>query len=168
VEFHLNVNGESKVVDCESDKPLLWVLRENLQLKGAKFGCGRGLCGACTVHLDGEAVRSCQIPVGNLPTGKLTAKITTIEGLGKDRIGKELQKAWVAHDVPQCGYCQAGQIMSAAALLRKNPKASPHEVDVAMNGNLCRCGTYLRIRAAILHAKNHVAHSKASVKEAEL
>ena len=141
--FTLNVNGKTTTVDVPADMPLLWVIRDVLNLKGTKFGCGVGQCGACTVNLNGRAVRSCQTPVS-----AAKAPITTIEGLSADG-SHPLQQAWMEIDVPQCGYCQAGQIMSAAALLAKTPKPSDRDIDAAMNGNLCRCGTYLRIRAAI-------------------
>ena len=138
------VNGKSTTVDVPSDMPLLWVVRDVLSLKGTKFGCGAGLCGACTVHLDGRAVRSCQTPVSTV-AGK---QVTTLEGLSANGT-HPLQIAWQEIDVPQCGYCQAGQIMSAAALLAKTPKPTDADIDTAMNGNLCRCATYLRIREAI-------------------
>lgn len=138
------VNGKSTTVDVPSDMPLLWVVRDVLNLKGTKFGCGAGLCGACTVHLDGRAVRSCQTPVSTV-AGK---QVTTLEGLSADGT-HPLQIAWQEIDVPQCGYCQAGQIMSAAALLARMPKPTDADIDTAMNGNLCRCATYLRIREAI-------------------
>jgi len=138
------VNGKSTTVDVPSDMPLLWVVRDVLNLKGTKFGCGAGLCGACTVHLDGRAVRSCQTPVSTV-AGK---QVTTLEGLSANGT-HPLQIAWQEIDVPQCGYCQAGQIMSAAALLAKTPKPTDADIDTAMNGNLCRCATYLRIREAI-------------------
>ena len=144
----LNVNGQSKKVDAEADTPLLWVLREDLQMTGTKFGCGMALCGACTVHLDGQPVRSCQTPV-SAAAGK---KITTIEGIGATRTGKVVQAAWAAIDVPQCGYCQSGQIMSACALLAQKKKPSDADIDGAMSGNICRCGTYNQIRAAIKDA----------------
>ena len=144
----LNVNGQSKKVDAEADTPLLWVLREDLQMTGTKFGCGMALCGACTVHLDGQPVRSCQTPV-SAAAGK---KITTIEGIGATRTGKVVQAAWAAIDVPQCGYCQSGQIMSACALLAQKRKPSDADIDAAMSGNICRCGTYNQIRAAIKDA----------------
>jgi isoquinoline 1-oxidoreductase subunit alpha len=145
--YTLTVNGQTRTVDADADTPLLWVLRDNLNLVGTKFGCGLGLCGACTVHLNGAAVRSCQLPVSALGGGA----ITTIEGL--DPTGAHpLQKAWCDHDVPQCGYCQAGQIMTAAALLKNTPHPSDADIDANMAGNLCRCGTYLRIRAAIKDA----------------
>jgi len=142
--YKLTVNGQSKTVDVPADMPLLWVLRDVLTLHGTKFGCGIGQCGTCTVHLNGRAVRSCQTPISSAAD----AKIMTIEGLSTDG-SHPLQIAWQEVDVPQCGYCQAGQIMSAAALLAKNPQPSDQDIDLAMNGNLCRCGTYIRIRAAI-------------------
>ena len=140
----LTVNGKSVQVDTDNDTPLLWVLRETLGLTGTKFGCGMALCGACTVHLDGEAVRSCVTPVSRA-AGK---EVTTIEGLSPN-LNHPLQRAWIAEDVPQCGYCQSGQIMAAAVLLRDNPRPSDAEIDDAMSGNICRCGTYQRIRRAI-------------------
>ena len=143
----LNVNGKERSVDVGPETPLLWVLRDTLELTGTKFGCGAGLCGACTVHLDGVAARSCSTPV-SAAVGK---RITTIEGLSQDR-SHALQKAWIEEDVPQCGYCQSGQIMAAAALLAKNAKPSDADIDSAMSGNLCRCGTYQRIRRAIHRA----------------
>ena len=138
------VNGKSTTVDVPSDMPLLWVVRDVLNLKGTKFGCGAGLCGACTVHLDGRAVRSCQTPVSTV-AGK---QVTTLEGLSANGT-HPLQIAWQEIDVPQCGYCQAGQLMSAAALLKNTPAPTDTDIDTAMNGNLCRCATYLRIREAI-------------------
>jgi isoquinoline 1-oxidoreductase alpha subunit len=141
----LNVNGKSTKADVEADTPLLWAVRDSLGMTGTKFGCGAGLCGACTVHLDGKAVRSCQTPA-SAAQGK---KITTIEGIGRTPLGKKVQAAWMALDVPQCGYCQSGQIMSAVALLSETPSPSDRQIDDAMNGNICRCGTYPRIRAAI-------------------
>jgi isoquinoline 1-oxidoreductase alpha subunit len=140
----LKVNGKDHSVDVSPDTPLLWVLRESLGLTGTKFGCGMALCGACTVHLDGEAVRSCVTQVSRA-AGK---EVTTIEGLSTD-VGRALQKAWIAEDVPQCGYCQSGQIMCAAVLLRENPHPTDADIDDAMTGNICRCGTYQRIRRAI-------------------
>ncbi len=145
----LRVNGSERKVNVSSDTPLLWVLRDTLNLTGTKFGCGAGLCGACTVHVDGGAVRSCSTPVSQV-AGK---NITTIEGLSADGL-HELQKAWIAEDVPQCGYCQPGQIMAAAALLAKNPHPSDDEITHTMTGNICRCGTYDRIRRAIHRAAN--------------
>ena len=148
----LFVNGKKVSVDAEPDTPLLWVLREELQLTGTKFGCGMALCGACTVHLEGQAVRSCQTPI-SAAAGK---KITTIEGIGASPTGKAVQAAWVAHDVPQCGYCQSGQIMSACALLASKKSPSDADIDGAMSGNICRCGTYNEIRAAIKEAAVHL------------
>ncbi|HEY1962778.1 MAG TPA: (2Fe-2S)-binding protein [Rhizomicrobium sp.] len=142
--IELQVNGERRRVDADPDMPLLWALRDLLQLTGTKFGCGAGLCGACTVHLDGRAVRACQTPIADAARGH----ITTIEGLARDHL-HPVQAAWFAHNVPQCGYCQSGQIMQAAALLSDKPHPSDAEIDAAMSGNLCRCGTYPRIRAAI-------------------
>jgi isoquinoline 1-oxidoreductase alpha subunit len=144
----LNVNGQTRSVDADSDTPLLWVLRENLQLTGTKFGCGMALCGACTVHLDGQAVRSCQTPLSAVG-GR---KITTIEAIGRTPTGKAVQAAWMKQDVPQCGYCQSGQIMSACALLQGNTAPTDADIDGAMSGNICRCGTYNQIRAAIKDA----------------
>jgi isoquinoline 1-oxidoreductase alpha subunit len=142
--FTFTINGKSTTVDVPADMPLLWVIRDVLDLKGTKFGCGAGLCGACTVHLDGRAVRSCQTPVSTVAS----KQVTTLEGLSADGT-HPLQMAWQEIDVPQCGYCQAGQIMSAAALLARTPKPTDVDIDTAMNGNLCRCATYLRIREAI-------------------
>ena len=145
--YTLTINNQKYTVEAEPDTPLLWVLRDELDLKGTKFGCGIAQCGACTVHLNGAAVRSCSLPISALQN----AKITTIEGLSKDG-SHPVQKAWMEIDVPQCGYCQAGQIMTAAALLAKNKKPSDTEIEAAMSGNICRCGTYLRIKAAIQSA----------------
>jgi isoquinoline 1-oxidoreductase alpha subunit len=145
--YALNLNGETHTVEAAADTPLLWVLRDQLNLTGTKYGCGRGLCGSCTVHFNGTAVRSCMLPVSTLGD----AAITTIEGLSPDGLNA-LQTAWCEHDVPQCGYCQAGQIMSAAALLRDHPTPTDDEIDQALAGNLCRCGTYVRIRAAVKDA----------------
>jgi isoquinoline 1-oxidoreductase alpha subunit len=142
--YTLTVNGRSQTVDVPADTPLLWVVRDVLNLKGAKFGCGIGQCGACTVHLNGRAVRSCLTPVSNAAN----QPVTTIEGLSADG-SHPVQRAWMQLDVPQCGYCQAGQMMSAAALLAANRNPNDQQIDQAMNGNLCRCGTYLRIRRAI-------------------
>ena len=146
--YTITVNGASRTVDVDEDTPLLWVLRDVLDLKGSKFGCGAGLCGACTVHLDGEAVRSCQTPIAAVGSGQ----VVTIEGIGENPVGKRVQAAWVEVDVPQCGYCQAGQIMSATALLTKTARPSDKNIDDAMRGNVCRCATYIRIRAAIKKA----------------
>ncbi|HEX2138763.1 MAG TPA: (2Fe-2S)-binding protein [Woeseiaceae bacterium] len=145
--FTLKVNGKSREVDVEPEMPLLWVLRENLALTGTKFGCGIAQCGACTVHLDGRPVRACSTPISSA-AGR---EITTIEGLSPDG-SHPVQKAWVEHTVPQCGYCQSGQIMAAAALLARSPNPSDAEIDSAMAGHICRCGTYPRIRKAIHHA----------------
>ena len=142
-----NLNGKPVSVTAEADTPLLWVIRDEIGLTGTKFGCGAALCGACTVHLDGQPVRSCQTPVSAV-AGK---KIATIESLSSDN-SHPLQKAWIAHDVPQCGYCQSGQLMSATALLATNKNPSDADIDSAMSGNICRCGTYNRIRAAIKSA----------------
>lgn len=142
--INLVVNGQKKAVDLDPKTPVLWVLREHLNLVGTKYGCGIAQCGACTIHLEGVAVRSCQLPVSAVEN----KSITTIEGLSES--GEHpLQKAWLEHDVPQCGYCQTGQIMTAAALLKDHPNPTDEEIDSAMNGNICRCGTYLRIKAAI-------------------
>ena len=148
MEFTIKVNGTDHQVDVDDDIPLLWVLRDVLGMTGTKFGCGQALCGACTVHLDGLPVRSCQTPVDNVGD----SAITTIEAIGQAPQGAALQKAWLELEVVQCGYCQSGQIMSAAALLKDTPKPTDHDIDAAMSGNVCRCGTYQRIRAAIKHA----------------
>src|SRR5437764_749468 len=142
--FKLNVNGHTSTVDAPADMPLLWVLRDMLDLRGTKFGCGMGLCGACTIHLNGQPVRGCQTTLSMVKD----QPITTVEGLSADGT-HPVQLAWQELDVPQCGYCQAGQMMSAAALLAKNPKPTDKDIDTAMTGNLCRCGTYLRIRQAV-------------------
>lgn len=142
--YQLMVNGETQAVTSEPDKPLLWVLRDQLKLKGAKYGCGIAQCGACTVHINGVAVRSCVLPIGGV-----SGPITTIEGLARNGLLHPLQSAWIEHDVPQCGYCQSGQLMSAAAMLAVNPEPTDADIDAAMAGNYCRCGTYVRIRRAI-------------------
>ena len=144
---HFTLNGKPQTVNVNPDMPLLWVLRDTLNMTGTKFGCGMALCGACTVHIDGEATRSCITPISSV-AGK---KVTTIEGLSPDR-SHPVQVAWMEADVPQCGYCQSGQIMSAAALLAKTPKPTDAQIDDAMSGNICRCGTYIRIRKAIHRA----------------
>ena len=144
----LNVNGKPRDLDIPDDMPLLWTLRDVLSMTGTKFGCGMGLCGACTIHIDGQPTRSCITPV-SAAVGK---RITTIEAIGNTPAGRKVQAAWLALDVPQCGYCQSGQIMSASALLAGNAKPSDVDIDNAMAGNICRCGTYLRIRAAIKKA----------------
>jgi isoquinoline 1-oxidoreductase alpha subunit len=151
--FKLTVNGQTTSVDAPADMPLLWVLRDMLNLRGTKYGCGIGACGACTVHLNGKAVRSCLTPV----SAAANQPIMTVEGLSLDGT-HPVQIAWQDLDVPQCGYCQAGQMMSAAALLAKNPKPADKDIDTAMNGNLCRCGTYLRIRAAVHKAAELAAN----------
>src|ERR1700674_5406548 len=145
--YKLTVNGQSSTVDVSAEMPLLWVLRDVLNLRGTKYGCGIGQCGACTVHLGGRAVRACQTPV----SAAANAQITTLEGLSPDG-SHPVQLAWQEIDVPQCGYCQAGQIMSASALLAKTPQPTDQDIDAAMNGNLCRCGTYIRIRQAVHRA----------------
>jgi len=142
-KFNISVNNQQKTVDVDSDTPLLWVLRDELNLVGTKYGCGIAQCGACTVHIDGVAMRSCSVPVF-----KVKGEITTIEGLSENGT-HPVQKAWKEHDVPQCGYCQAGQMMTAAAFLKENKNPSDEEIKVAMNGNICRCGTYPRINKAI-------------------
>lgn len=146
--MQLEINGKPHQVDAPDDMPLLWALRDLVGLTGTKYGCGMALCGACTVHVDGEPMRACVVPVSAV-AGK---KITTIEGISASALGKKVQEAWVAEDVPQCGYCQSGQIMSAVALLRTNAKPTDADIDAAMSGNLCRCGTYNRIRKAIHRA----------------
>jgi len=143
--FKLNVNGQTKDVDALPDTPLLWVIRDNLQLSGTKFGCGMAQCGACTVHLDGTAIRSCSIPVSSIGE----RSVVTIEGISDGTTLHPVQKAWIETNVPQCGYCQTGQIMSAVALLAKNPTPTDQDINNAMSGNLCRCGTYERIKKAI-------------------
>jgi len=149
----LMVNGVAREADVDADTPLLWVLRDSLELKGAKFGCGAGFCGACTVHLDGQPVRACQTPISTVGA----KAVTTIEAIGHTPAGHAAQTAWLEQDVVQCGYCQAGQIMSATALLKSNPHPSDADIDAAMIGNICRCATYLRIRAAIKAAAASLA-----------
>jgi isoquinoline 1-oxidoreductase alpha subunit len=151
--IELNINGKVHSVDVEPDTPLLWVLRDTLQYTGTKYGCGMGLCGACTVHLGGEPIRSCSTPV-SAAAGK---KISTIEAVDTSKIGKAVQEAWRKLDVAQCGYCQSGQIMSAVALLSSKKKPTDADIDAAMSGNICRCGTYVRIRAAIHEAAKALA-----------
>jgi isoquinoline 1-oxidoreductase subunit alpha len=145
MHYSLSVNGQQHAVEVDEDTPLLWVLRDALNLKGTKYGCGEGLCGACTVHIDGQAVHACRIPISSLGT----SKVVTIEGIGATAVGARLQEAWLKVDVMQCGYCQPGQIMTAAALLMQNPSPSDEEIVSAMDGNVCRCGTYLRIKQAV-------------------
>jgi isoquinoline 1-oxidoreductase alpha subunit len=144
----LNVNGRTRTVDVPDDMPVLWILRDVLSMTGTKFGCGKGLCGACTIHIDGQPIRSCITPISAV-AGK---EITTIEGVGATAAGRRVQEAWLVLDVPQCGYCQSGQIMSASALIATNASPSDSDIDGAMSGNICRCGTYPRIRAAIKRA----------------
>ena len=148
--FNLKINGQKKQVDVDADTPLLWVLRDDLNLVGTKFGCGIAQCGACTVNVDGKAIRSCSTPVSSLED----KSVVTIEGLSENA-DHPVQRAWIEHGVPQCGYCQAGQIMNAVALLEENPSPSDEDIDNAMNGNICRCGTYLRIKAAIKTAASY-------------
>jgi isoquinoline 1-oxidoreductase alpha subunit len=148
MNYSIKINGQDRTVETEPDTPLLWVLRDDLDLKGTKFGCGAAFCGACTVHLDGMPVRACQTPVSRVGT----RAVTTIEGVGASEVGKRVQEAWMEVDVMQCGYCQAGQIMSATALLTRTPKPSDEQITQAMNGNLCRCATYNRIKAAVRKA----------------
>lgn len=146
----VSVNGQERNIDVDPETPVLWALREHLNLTGTKFGCGKALCGACTVHLNGEAIRSCVTPVSAVKG----QRITTIEGIGSQELSA-VQRAWIEHGVPQCGYCQSGQIMAAEALLLKNPNPTDRDIDEAMSGNICRCGTYPRIRAAIHTAAHH-------------
>ena len=152
----LNINGKPLTIDVSEGMPLLWALRDVVGLTGTKFGCGMGLCGACTVHVDGKPVRSCVVPV-SVAAGK---RITTIEGVGADKVGKTVQNAWRDLNVPQCGYCQPGQIMSATALLQATPRPTDADIDSAMSGNICRCGTYPRIRAAIKRAADAAGGGK--------
>ncbi len=150
--FNLSINGKQLQVDVDADTPVLWVLRDHLDLVGTKYGCGISQCGTCTIHVDGNATRACAIPVSAIGQ----SKITTIEGLSEDA-SNAVQKAWIEHDVPQCGYCQAGQIMNAASLLSRNPNPTDSEIDSAMYGNICRCGTYTRIKAAIKTAASNLS-----------
>ena len=149
----LNINGKDLAVDADPSTPILWALRDTLGMTGTKFGCGQALCGACTVHLNGAPIRSCVTPI----SAAAGQKITTIEAMASDRIGKAVQDAWVKHDVVQCGYCQSGQVMSATALLKTNRKPNDADIDAAMAGNICRCGTYARVRAAIKDASTQLA-----------
>ncbi len=151
--YELNVNGQSKQVDVDPSTPLLWVLREELKMTGTKYGCGISACGACTVHLNGVATRSCVVPVSLIGN----QKITTIEGIGQEPVGRSVQNAWIEKDVVQCGYCQSGQIMSAVALLKATPKPNDAHIEESMGGNLCRCATYVRIREAIKRAAEQLA-----------
>ncbi|TMM57871.1 (2Fe-2S)-binding protein [Maribacter algarum] len=150
-KFNLNINGKERELDVDPTTPMLWVLRDHIKLVGTKYGCGIAQCGACTVHLDGNAVRSCQLPISSVGD----KEITTIEGLS-EKGDHPVQQAWLEVDVPQCGYCQAGQIMTASALLEKNPNPSDEEIETAMNGNICRCGTYTRIKKAVKIAANSI------------
>lgn len=154
--IHFHLNGEAIALDLPADTPLLWAVRDHLKLKGSKFGCGKGLCGACTMHMDGQAIRTCILPIAVI-NGK---HITTIEGLGTQAQRHPLQESWVKHNVPQCGYCQSGQLMSASALLANNPTPTDEDIDIAMSGNICRCGTYPRIKAAIKDAAATMAANK--------
>lgn len=149
--FNLTVNGKKQSVEVDATTPVLWVLRDHLNLVGTKFGCGMAQCGACTIHINGSATRSCMLPVSSVGD----QEITTIEGLSEAG-DHPVQKAWLEHDVPQCGYCQAGQIMSAAALLKENPNPTDEQIETAMNGNICRCGTYVRIKAAVKTASQNL------------
>src|SRR5512138_2967900 len=151
--INVKVNGTARQFDGDPQTPLLWVLRDELDLKGTKFGCGMSLCGACTVHIDGAPTRSCVLPVSAVSN----ANITTIEGVAESDIGKAVQEAWIAENVPQCGYCQSGQIMSAVALLKQNKQPTDADIDAAMSGNICRCATYVRIRSAIKRAAGTLA-----------
>ncbi len=155
MSYSLQVNGQPRTADVDGDTPLLWVVRDVLHMSGTKFGCGMGLCGACTVHVEGEAIRSCITPVESV-AGK---QITTIEAVGATPVGKAVQAAWLDLDVVQCGYCQSGQIMSACALLRSNPKPSDEEITAGMAGNLCRCGTYVRIHQAVKQAASAIGQN---------
>jgi isoquinoline 1-oxidoreductase subunit alpha len=152
--FKVKINGVDHTVDVDGDTPLLWVIRDVLGMTGTKFGCGRALCGACTVHIDGSPIRSCAVPIERVGD----ASITTIEAIGETPIGRSVQQAWLEHEVVQCGYCQSGQIMSAAALLASNPSPNDEDISLAMSGNICRCGTYLRIRDAIKSAAQSISN----------
>src|SRR5437763_1258826 len=154
--YRIKINGTVRSVDVDDDTPMLWVLRDVLGMTGTKFGCGLGLCGACTIHLDGKPVRSCITAISAVAD----KRITTIEAIGATAAGKKIQQAWIDLEVPQCGYCQSGQIMSATALLAANPDPSNSDIDGAMSGNICRCGTYVRIRAGIKHAARAVTGNK--------
>jgi isoquinoline 1-oxidoreductase alpha subunit len=160
--FILTVNGKTTTVEAPPDMPLLWVLRDLLDLRGTKYGCGAGLCGACTVHIQGRPMRACQTPIAKVAG----SSVTTIEGLSPDG-SHPVQIAWQEVDVPQCGYCQAGQIMTAAALLASNPRPTPDQIGMAMNGNLCRCGTYLRIREGVQHAAALAAAATTTARDRE-
>jgi isoquinoline 1-oxidoreductase alpha subunit len=162
MRYTLHINGKAHTVDVDSDTPLLWVLRDAVNLKGTKFGCGEGLCGACNVHLDGKVVRSCMTAISDVGN----ATVTTIEGIGETPVGARLQRAWLDVDVVQCGYCQPGQIMSAAALLAQTKTPSDEDIESAMDGNICRCGTYTRIREAIKQAASADFGSTATKKGA--
>ncbi len=153
MSYSVQVNGAPRTVDVDGDTPLLWVIRDVLQMCGTKFGCGMGLCGACTVHVDGEAIRSCITPVETV-AGK---HVTTIEAVGSTAVGQAVQKAWLDVDVVQCGYCQPGQIMSACSLLKSNPRPTDEEITAGMSGNICRCGTYIRIHQAVKQAAGSLA-----------
>nr|WP_293838523.1 (2Fe-2S)-binding protein [uncultured Arsenicibacter sp.] len=159
--YTLTINGKRTTIEAEPDTPMLWVIRDYAGLKGTKFGCGMGLCGACTIHLDGQPVRSCQTPVSAV---KATSKITTIEGISAN-VDHVVQKAWIEEQVPQCGYCQSGQIMSAVALLKSNPNPTDDDIDTYMAGNICRCGTYNRIRKAIHSAAATLKTEAGTVKK---
>jgi isoquinoline 1-oxidoreductase alpha subunit len=152
--FKLKINGVDHTADVDGDTPLLWVIRDVFGMTGTKFGCGRALCGACTVHIDGNPMRSCAVPIERVGD----ASITTIEAIGETPIGRSVQQAWLEHEVVQCGYCQPGQIMSAAALLASNPSPNDEDINLAMSGNICRCGTYLRIRDAIKSAAQSISN----------
>ena len=160
-EFKLNINGEQRTVNVDTDTPLLWVIRDTLGYTGTKFGCGRGLCGACTIHLDGEATRSC---VTYIDMVEVDSEITTIEGLSEDN-PHPIQQAWLEEDVPQCGYCQSGQIMTASAFLKRNPNPDETDIDSAMKMNICRCGTYPEIKKAILCVANDESGNKETKNE---